>query len=635
MKKFNCLLILPFLVASLQATFVLIIDPVDGTIVTAGDRIEIMVFADADADEFIAQVQIFDGNTPLGLATPTGVNEYRYYFSTDIDNIGTLNLEARATDINGNVVSSSVVNLHVTPGNMPSVMIVSPTDTFTARVGIPFEVRVLASDADGSIASVRLRDINFQEEADTFDDAGFLTQGALIESTRSFNGNLMQMSSTVGEYVFTATLTNPDIVDLVAVASDNAGNQVISVPVQFTVTTGSSPTGTIVRPIGGGYSPYTLGDTIAIDITAADSDGSVATVEVYNGSALLGEATRTGNNTFRLNYTTNTVGSINLQARVTDDSGNTSVSDVETITVVTGAFPVISGIYPSRGAVFTLGDTIDIQINVYDEDGIVTSVEVYNGSALLGEATRTGNNTFRLNYTTNTVGSINLQARVTDDSGNTSVSDVETITVVTGAFPQVALGSVSGSNSITAGDNAQFYVYAADGDGFITQIQIFGNGVLLGLATPTGVDEFSYNFSIDIEDVGILRLEARATDERGNEGLSSVYDLSVFPRNPSETLDSDGDGIVDSYDAFPYIPTQDVVNEIINNPSLYDLYSRGGIQDLRTNSTILDVSNNQATIQIQMEESSDLESWTEAGDAATMVVPADTDTKFFRFKMAD
>jgi len=77
------------------------------------------------------------------------------------------------------------------------------------------------------------------------------------------------------------------------------------------------------------------------------------------------------------------------------------------------------------------------------------------------------------------------------------------------------------------------------------------------------------------------------------------------------------------------------VNEIINNPSVYDLYSREGIQDLRTNSTILDVSNNQASVQIQMEESSDLQVWKDIGDPATMTVPADSDTKFYRFKMSE
>ena len=59
------------------------------------------------------------------------------------------------------------------------------------------------------------------------------------------------------------------------------------------------------------------------------------------------------------------------------------------------------------------------------------------------------------------------------------------------------------------------------------------------------------------------------------------------------------------------------------------------IQDLRLGSTMIEVAGNQATMQLQMEESSDLQTWEDKGDTATMTIPADTDTKFFRFKMAE
>ena len=66
-----------------------------------------------------------------------------------------------------------------------------------------------------------------------------------------------------------------------------------------------------------------------------------------------------------------------------------------------------------------------------------------------------------------------------------------------------------------------------------------------------------------------------------------------------------------------------------------NLYSLQQIQNLSPGSTMIEVTGSQATVQLQMEESSDLETWTEAGTPATMTIPADTDTKFFRFKMAE
>jgi hypothetical protein len=64
-------------------------------------------------------------------------------------------------------------------------------------------------------------------------------------------------------------------------------------------------------------------------------------------------------------------------------------------------------------------------------------------------------------------------------------------------------------------------------------------------------------------------------------------------------------------------------------------YFPSELKDLRPGSTTIQISENQATVQLQMEESSDLQTWEDKGDPATMTIPADTDTKFFRFKMAD
>ena len=76
-------------------------------------------------------------------------------------------------------------------------------------------------------------------------------------------------------------------------------------------------------------------------------------------------------------------------------------------------------------------------------------------------------------------------------------------------------------------------------------------------------------------------------------------------------------------------------NDVLFNPSEFNLYSLQDMADLRLGSSMIQISNNQATIQLQMEESSDLQTWEDTGAPATMTIPADTDTKFFRFKMAE
>ena len=80
-----------------------------------------------------------------------------------------------------------------------------------------------------------------------------------------------------------------------------------------------------------------------------------------------------------------------------------------------------------------------------------------------------------------------------------------------------------------------------------------------------------------------------------------------------------------------------MANHFLENPSQYNLFTMDEISDLRPGSTMIEVANNEATIQLKMEESTDLNSWTEIDGEATMTVPvpSGSDTKFFRFKMAE
>jgi hypothetical protein len=60
------------------------------------------------------------------------------------------------------------------------------------------------------------------------------------------------------------------------------------------------------------------------------------------------------------------------------------------------------------------------------------------------------------------------------------------------------------------------------------------------------------------------------------------------------------------------------------------------VQDLRAGSTMIEITNGQAALSLEVEESSDLTSWT-TGAVSTIQIPLDAETgkKFFRFKMTD
>lgn len=63
-------------------------------------------------------------------------------------------------------------------------------------------------------------------------------------------------------------------------------------------------------------------------------------------------------------------------------------------------------------------------------------------------------------------------------------------------------------------------------------------------------------------------------------------------------------------------------------------YTLDEIIDLRAGSSMIEVVNGVATVELEVEESTDLENWT-SGGTATININADAGAKFFRFKIAD
>jgi hypothetical protein len=60
------------------------------------------------------------------------------------------------------------------------------------------------------------------------------------------------------------------------------------------------------------------------------------------------------------------------------------------------------------------------------------------------------------------------------------------------------------------------------------------------------------------------------------------------------------------------------------------------VQDLRAGSTMIEIENGQASLSMEVEESSDLVSWA-TGSVSTIQIPLDAEEgkKFYRFKMTD
>ena len=395
--------------------------PSSGSSVPAGANLEILVAA-TDPDGQITTIEVFNGNEPLGSATPTGIaGQYRLNLTPSVADAGVLNLIARATDDRGNSTDSDVVTLGVVLGAVPQIEILSPAAGDEFFVGQPFEIRARITDADGTIASATLTDIEFFTRVEGVN--GTIT---VIGDSLSFLNDVMSESSTPDEFVFIATINSPDVVGLVITARDDSGNETQSAPLQFTVTNGIVPDVAITAPLAG--DSFTRGDIVTIDITSSDVDGSVAQVEVFNGTASLGLANVVSTGNYRLNYAANAVGIVNLSARSTDNLGNVGISNIETISIVSGDLPTVTIDSPADGASYTQGDSIALEITADDADGFVTSVEIFNGDVLLGTALKISGDQYRYTIDTATAeiasGTRTLSARATDNIGNSGSDTV-------------------------------------------------------------------------------------------------------------------------------------------------------------------------------------------------------------------
>jgi len=191
-------------------------------------------------------------------------------------------------------------------------------------------------------------------------------------------------------------------------------------------------------------------------------------------------------------------------------------------------------------------------------------------------------------------------------------------------------------------------------DGEVLEIREYGS---YGTAEWQSVGNNEYHrFAYRIQDsagnmspIYFLKIKNLISDYNFN-GLSDEWESAYNISPSSRDFDTDGDFVsdyneyltdTDPTDNNSFEPTLRQLalaqNGILENPSQYNLFTMNQISDLRAGSTMIEVANNEATIQLKMEESTDLNSWTEINGAATMTVPvpSDSHTKFFRFKMAE
>ncbi len=373
----------------------------------------------ADADGTVAKVEFFrinpaapvyDVNTLVGAGTAVGTPP-TYQRQTTLT-AGTYTFAARATDNAGAVTTSSTVQVIVNA--LPAVSITSPAAGATLGAGTNVTLRANASDADGSVARVEF----------------------FLDGSATPLGQATRVGTTT-EYTLAWNNVPAGPHTLVARATDNDGATRSTASLSVNGATNAAPTVTLDAPTAGTNVPTTL----TLTASAADSDGSIASVQFFNGSTLLGNGTfdaATSKYRLQVALTAAQSGTYTITARATDNGGATTTTASRSITIAANGAPVVNITssaavtlpVPTTVAAATAPaaptTTVALTATASDPDGI-SKVDFFNGATLLGTATATP---YQFNWAGVAAGNYTITARATDTVGSTTTSAAQTLVVM-------------------------------------------------------------------------------------------------------------------------------------------------------------------------------------------------------------
>ena len=471
--------------------------PVDGANYNVGDAVAIVANA-ADSDGSVTSVEFFvDG-------VSVSVDNTAPYEASYTAVAGPHAITAKATDDDAAATTSTAVNINVnTPNVAPTVAITAPVDGAAYNTGDAVAIAATAADSDGTVASVE-----------------FFVDGVSIgvDNSAPYEASY---TAVAGPHALTAKATDDD-----AAATTSAA-------VNITVTTPNvAPTVAITAPADG--STYVVGNAVAITATAADSDGTVASVEFFVDGISIGVDNAAP---YEATYAA-VIGAHALTAKATDDDAAVTTSTAVNITVTDPANvnPTVSITSPADGANFASGASVAIAANAADTDGTVASVEFFVDGVSVG---LDNSAPYEATYTA-VSGPHALTAKATDDDGGQTVSTAVNITVdAANVAPTVSISAPVNGATYTTGAAVAIAASAADTDGTVASVEFFVDGVSVGVDNSAPY-EASYTATL-----GAHALTAKATDDDAASTTSSVVNITVTdPANlsPTVSITSPADG---------------------------------------------------------------------------------------------
>ena len=277
-----------------QPPSVSITAPAPGATYTAPASITVAAKA-TDADGSVTKVDFYAGSKLIGSDSSSP-------FSMSWNNVpgGRYEISAVAHDNGGAWTPSSPVQITVSGNQPPSVTLTSPAANATFAAPATITMTASATDSDGTISKVE-----------------FYAGSTRIGSDSSSPYSVTWSNAPAGSYTLSAK------------AWDNTGASMISGGVNVTIGgSNQAPSVSLTAPAAG--TNFAAPATLTISASASDPDGTVARIDFFAGSTLVGSDS---SSPFSVTWSSVPAGTYSLTARARDDDGATRTSSPVSISV--------------------------------------------------------------------------------------------------------------------------------------------------------------------------------------------------------------------------------------------------------------------------------------------------------------
>ena len=332
-----------------------------------------------------------------------------------------------------------------------------------------------------------------------------------------YNGSTLigtATTATGGSYSFTWTNVAAGRYNLTARATDNYGVSTTSAPVS--VISDALPTVSLTGPAA--HTISSAPGSFTLTAAAASTTSTIAKVEFYNGTTLLGTATAAP---YSFIWNNVPAGKYSLTAKATDALGTANTSTP--VSVISDAPPIVTLTSPIAGARITSPNSLTLTATATSVTSTIAKVEFYNGTTLLGSATATP---YSFIWTKVPVGSYSLTAKATDALGTATTSSATPVTAIADVPPTVSLTSPANGATVKVSGSFTLTAHAGSTTNSVARVDFYANRAgthtLIGTATAA-----PYSFTWSNLALGSYSLTAVATDSLNATTTSMPVSVTV------------------------------------------------------------------------------------------------------------